>query len=357
MKENIFYVAEYAGDDDDARIAACLREASSWENATVVFAGRDFLIGQAILMYPGMTILVDNCTIRQKDNTFDNMFRGANIHLDPENPYAPALSIEPTKNLRLIGQGKAVVEGCSRNRRGYHPVLMEEQDMTGDYWGFLTYQVLLAMTDQLEIGGLTFTQTRCWAITLDGCTNFHMHDMEIYSQVKNGDGIHLLSGCHHGIIERISGITSDDTVAVQSGFRLPGLPYKNYLAPFTPMDGMEGDRWYPEGLDCHDILIRDIRAGGMMHNVILLPLNGTSIYNVTIENITDTCYQEPYFATVFLYTGIYGEPGRLRDIVVKNIDSLADTCFVSNTSITNLLLSDLSNRKENGRLYGTYRCK
>lgn len=86
----------------------------------------------------------------------------------------------------------------------------------------------------------------------------------------------------------------------------------------------------------------------------LRPLNDTSIYRVTIENITDTCYQEPYFAIVFLYTGIYGEPGKLRDIVVKNIDSLADTCFVSNTSITNLVLSDLATRNKNGRLYGTY---
>ncbi|MEG2698944.1 MAG: hypothetical protein RR951_08440, partial [Ruthenibacterium sp.] len=280
--ENIFYVAEYPGENDSQRIGACLKEASGCAESTVVFSGRDFLISEAILLYAGMTILVDNCTIRQMDGTFDNVFRGANIHLNPDQPSGAALSIDALKNVRLFGRGQAVIEGCAVNRRGYHPILKQEQDMVGDYWGFLTYQVLFVSTTNLEIGGLSFLKTRCWAVTLDLCTNLHLHDLVFHTEVKNGDGIHLLSGCSHGIIERISGTTSDDTVAVQAGFRLPCLPYKNYLAAFTPTEKIYA-QCTPEQLDCHDLQIRDIKAGGQMHNIILLALNDSAIYQVEIE--------------------------------------------------------------------------
>lgn len=352
--ENKFYVSDFPGKDDDEKISRCLKSALACEEPTVIFGGRDFEISRAILLYDNMTVIIDNCTVRQKDLTFDNVFRGANIHLSEDNPSAPALSIDKLKNVRLLGKGRAVIEGCRVNRRGYHTVLAQEQDMTGDYWGFLTYQALFAMTDGLEISGLEFIKTRSWAVTLDLCENFHIHDIAVFSDVKNGDGIHILSGCKNGVIERISGITSDDTVAVESGFVLPCLPYKNYLATFTPADNLYKGLT-TEQLDSHDIIIRDIKAGGKMHNVILLPLNDTSIYNVQIENITDTCRQEPYFATVFIYTGLYGRKGILRDISVKNVYSLADTAFVSNTTVKNLLLSDLETGKDGGKLYGTYK--
>ena len=94
-----------------------------------------------------------------------------------------------------------------------------------------------------------------------------------------------------------------------------------------------------------------------MHGIILLALNDTCIYNICMENIEDIERGKRYFATVFLYTGVYGAPGMLKDIVVRRVGSLADTAFVSNTSITNLLLSEITSKNENGRLYGTFRGK
>lgn len=351
--EPIFYVREYAGQNDDEKIAACLQEASACDRSTVIFDGRDFEISQAVLLSSGMTILVDNCTIRQNDGAFDNVFRGANVVLDPENPSFYTGDIERLSNIRLLGKGNAVIEGCRVNRRGYHTVLKEEQEMTGDFWGFLAYQVMFACIDNLEISGLSFCRTRSWAVTLDLCSHFHIHDLSINSDVKNGDGVHILSGCCYGVIERLSGITSDDMVAVQSGFQLPEYPFKNYLAPFTPTNGEYRKRTVRE-LDCHDIIIRNISAGGKMHNVVLLALNDTCIYDIQIEDITDTCRQDPYFATVFVYTGLYGAPGTLRDISVQRVHALADTAFVSNTTIKNLFLSELTTGKEGGKLYGTF---
>lgn len=351
--ENTFYVSNYDGVTDDDKIRVCMQEAMQCKNPTVVFSGRSFEVSNAILLTSGMTILVDDCTIRQKDGAFDNVFRGANIHLDPAKPTAEAVAIEPLSDVRLLGRGNAVIQGCAQNRRAVHPVLQREMEMTGDYWGFLTYQVLLVCTDKIEISGLHFRDTRGWAITLDLCTRFHIHTVRVDSDVKNGDGIHLLSGCSDGVIENITGSTSDDMIAVQSGFSLPTLPYKNYLAPFTP-SGVVSKSLQTRDLDCHHLVIRNITAGGKMHNIILLALNETCIHHVEIENIRDENRQEPYFATVFLYTGIYGAPGTLRDISVKNVCALADTAFVSNTTIHNLLLSDITTQKENGKLYGTF---
>lgn len=349
--KHVFYVADYPGSNDDERISACLKDASAYDAPTVVFAGRDFVITQAILVSSKMTILVDDCTIRQADLTFDNVFRGANIHLDPDN-FGYVQSIDPQEHVRILGRGKAMIEGCTVNRRGYHPVMEEEQDMVGDYWGFFTHQVLMLRTAHLEIAGLTFVKTRGWCITLEYCTQLHIHDLEIYSTVKNGDGIHLFSGCHDGVVERISGVTSDDTVAINPGFAATTYPHGRMLLPSLPSLCVAGD-WQTD-MDCYNITVRDIRAGGQMHNVMCLALNGTCVHDVLIENVTDTCRGELYMATVFLYTGVYGEPGCLRDIQVKNIDSLADTCLVVNTNIDNLLISGLHSRTQRKRLLGTY---
>ena len=355
--ENIFYVADFDGNNDDERISACLEKASQFENSTVVFANRDFETSQAILLYSGMTVLIDNCVIRQKNETFDNVFRSVNVKLNSNNPYASTSPVKPLKDVRILGKGNAVIEGPTilkksdsndiRNRKGYSNGLLENQDMVGCDWGFLAYQILCVGVDGLEIGGISFVKPKGFAVTIDLCTHIHVYDIDVNSTCKNGDGIHLLSGCSHAIIERITGTTTDDTVAVQSG---------NRLALLSPMEHFY-DTMSKEELSSHHIIIRDVKAGGRYHNVILLPLNETSIYNVTIENITDTSRIEPYHATVFLYTGVYGGPGVLRDITVKNIDSLADTCFVSNVSIDNLTLSNLINRSEKGKLYGTYPVK
>jgi len=348
-----FFVGEYSGENDDERIAACLAEAKRQKGSTVVFRGRNFVISRAVEVGSDMTILVDGCTIKQADGTFDNVFRGANIEIDPEKPFADALSVTPLKNVKILGRGTAVIEGCGKNRRDYHPVLKKEQAMTGDFWGWRTYQMLFCNVKNLEIAGLTFFKTRCWCVTIDLSTDVHVHDLSIFSTVKNGDGVHFLSGCHDILVERVRGRTSDDTVAVQSGLLLFDFPHQNYLYPFTPAKCLY-DKLSLRDLDCHDITIRDITSGGMHHNVICLALSDTCIYNVTIENVRDTCRDDPYPATVFLYAGVYGEPGTLHDITVRGIHSIADTCVSTNVNIDNLLLSDLHQYSAGCRFLGSF---
>ncbi|HPF57018.1 MAG TPA: glycosyl hydrolase family 28 protein, partial [Clostridiales bacterium] len=229
-----FFVNEFPGINDDERITACFAEAKRQKNSTVVFRGRDFVISRAIEVGSDMTILVDDCTIKQADGAFDNVFRGANIKIDSEKPFGDAQDVAPLENVKIIGRGKAVIEGCDKNRRGFHTVLEQEQDMTGDFWGWRTYQMMFCNAKNLEIAGLTFVKTRCWCITIDLSSDVYVHDLSIFSTIKNGDGVHFLSGCHDILVERIKGVTSDDTVAVQSGLLWFEFPFRNYLYPFTP---------------------------------------------------------------------------------------------------------------------------
>ncbi|HNX15547.1 MAG TPA: hypothetical protein PKH29_11935 [Oscillospiraceae bacterium] len=351
--DNTFYVDTFPGKSDDEQIASCLNEAKQQKGSTVIFRGREFIISKAIEVGSDMTVIVDDCTIKQADEAYDNVFRGANIKLDPEKPYEHALEITQLENVKILGRGKAVIEGCEKNRRGFHTVLNEEQDMTGDFWGWRTYQVLFCNAKNLEIAGLTFIKNRCWCITIDFSIEVYVHDLSIFSTVKNGDGVHFMSGCHDILVERIKGRTSDDTVAVQSGLLWFTFPFRNYLYPFTPAKCIY-DKLTTREMDCHDIVIRDITSGGRHHNIACVSMFDTCIYNLTIENIRDTCRDEPYPATVMLYAGIYDVPGTLRDITVRGVHSIADTCVTTNCNIDNFLLSDLHQYGVGCRFLGSF---
>ena len=49
--------------------------------------------------------------IKQKNEVFDNIFRGDNLTIDSENPYGYPVEIRNLKNIKIIGKGTAILEG------------------------------------------------------------------------------------------------------------------------------------------------------------------------------------------------------------------------------------------------------
>ncbi len=205
-----------------------------------------------------------------------------------------------------------------------------------------------ALGEGIEIANLALSQTMSWAISFDACHDVYLHDLEIHSDVKNGDGVDFRSGCHHCRVENITGSTSDDTVAC-TALATPGkkeYPFKNYLYPNEPYGclGIGADR------DIHDITIKNILTGGLCHGVICLTANGNKVYNIEIENIID-CGDGGREATVKLYTG-YGsscQDGDLHDISLKNIVSeTSQYAVLANTKIENLTLDGVVQNNKNG---------
>ena len=351
-----FKVIDYVKDGltDSEIIERCMQEASEVSgNKVILFDGKDYFIDRAIIVFDDTEIYIDGCTIKQNDFVFDNVFRGVNTIVDENDPYGFPLDVKPIKNVKIIGRNGAKIIGTSKPKIGYHTVLKEEQEMTGDFWGWRTHMVSLSLCENVEIGGLSLSQTMGWAITFECGHNLYVHDLDINSNVKNGDGIDFRSGCYDCVVENISGYTSDDTVACSAlrGVGIPVYPYKNYLYPSGPCACL--GREYNS--DIYNVKIKNITTGGLCHGVICLAARGNQVYNVSIEDIHETCEGDRQ-SSVKIYTG-YGDgynPGDIHDISIKNVTSnisqyaVQFAAEVKNVTVENVV----QNNPDGLRIYG-----
>ena len=319
----IFKVCDYVKPElsDSDAIERCMYDASKISgDKTVIFDNRDYCIDRAILVSDNTEIYIDGCTIKQNDEVFDNVFRGTNVIVNEKDPYGVPIDVKPQKNIKIIGKNGAKIIGTSKTKIGYHPILQEEQMMNGDFWGWRTHMFSISLGENIEISGLTLLQTMGWAVSFDCGHDIYIHDLEIHSNVKNGDGIDFRSGCYNCVVENISGYTSDDTVACTalSSSVVSEYPVKNYLYPSEPFGCLA--RNYNR--DIHNIIIKNISTGGLHHGVICLAARGNKVYDVTIENVHEKNDGQRE-SVVKIYTG-YGDgynAGDIHDISVKNITS------------------------------------
>lgn len=352
-----FYVYDYTkgGISDSEAIRNCFADAKKQKKRTIVFDRKTWMIDEAILLPSDTTVIVDNCTIKQMDETFDNIFRGDNLVLDPENPYDCPIDVKELSNIKILGRGRAVLEGPEVNRVGYHTVLEEEQVMVGDFWGWRTHQISISLCKNFELGNLAILKTRGWAVSFDVSENLYIHDIEFFSRVKNGDGIDFRSGCHNCLVENITGETSDDTVActaLASREVLPAVTKSKYLYPSEPAHKMR--KRVPEDYDISNVIVRSVCTQGSEHELICLAAQGCNVYNVLIENITEpengTGWRE---AAVKVYTG-YGNgytPGDLHDITLKNIHATYSDCAAyCNAEVEDIVFKNITH-KDNNKKY------
>lgn len=315
-----FYVKDYLKDSitDSEAIKACLADAAKVEEKTVIISGKDYFLDEAIVLPSNTHVIIDNCTLKQNDRVFDNIFRGENVKVNPEEPYGYPLDVDTIENIKIEGRGAAKLIGTDVPRVGYHPGKNEYQKMIGDFWGWRTMMISFAKADNVEISGVELSQTMCWAITFEWSTNVYLHDMAIYSDCKNGDGIDFRSGCHHCRVENVTGYTSDDGVActaLSKGTRAT-YPNKKSVYPMTVAAGCA------EGYsnDIHDIEVKNVKVGGLHHGMICLAANGNKVYNVNIQNLEEG-EEGAKHSALCIYTG-YGDgytPGDINNINVDGI--------------------------------------
>ncbi len=320
--QHIFYVKDYVkeGITDSEAIECCFAAANMVKGEkTIVFDGKDYRIDRAILVGSDTTIVIDNCTIKQNDFVFDNVFRGNNLVIHAIHPYAEPLDVTPISNVKIIGKGDAYIIGTDKPQTGYHPFFNEYQKMVGDFFGWRTHMFNFSCGTHIEIADLKLRQTMGWAVSFDNCQQVHVHDIDIVSNVKNGDGIDFRSGCNHCVVENITGFTSDDTVACSAlSCGKKERPLSRYLSVSEPYNSSH------ENIDgsVHHITIRNIHTGGHHHGVICLSAQGNQVYDIDIENVVETTDGDRE-ATVKIYTG-YGDgynKGDIHDIRVKNVVS------------------------------------
>ncbi|EPL7298428.1 TPA: hypothetical protein ACPFGO_003676 [Klebsiella pneumoniae] len=277
--------------------------------------------GSALLMHDNLTLSLNSATLKLADGVFDNIIRNKGIVFDPDNPNGVALELNENRNVKIIGSGKdeCFIEGPDVPYTAPHPINGGEPvEWVGDFFGWRTIGILLANCKNYEMSGFTMRKTTCWGISQErGCEGMHLHDIGFDTTVKNGDGIDFRMGCRNGLVENISGNTSDDTVAMTALLNWQtNYPSGNYIWPLQ----VSGDASHPLGDDIENITVQNIKSSSLANQVRLLITNGAKMNNITVSDIEDSGVVA--VTQVIVQTGAYGAPSQLGDMTNITVNGI-----------------------------------
>ena len=285
-------------------------------------------LDRAILV-PGDTVLVlRNCTLKLSDQCRDNFIRSANSGLG-------VAETEPLRNIHIRGEGAARLVGADHPRASgdgskilacpcpYTPEDLcrlapwipperrspdkldfwdahnhsygtdagrEGESQYGDWRGI---GVLLANVEDFSIEGLTIVQSHGWAISLEACSHGRVEHIRfdanmskeidgMLQNMENQDGIDLRNGCHHILINDITGSTGDDVIALTA---IAG-PTVRPGGSLRTTHVMHSD-WSRRESGIHDVIIRNVNAWSQLCYTIRLLACDTHIQNVVIDGVVD----------------------------------------------------------------------
>ncbi len=290
---------------DAERINQAIRVASS-QGLRVVIPRRKmspnsesdiWLLDSAILVQEKTILELNNCHIKLSNRCRDNMIRSANCGLG-------ITDIQPISHVHIYGVGNVLLEGADHPRatgdsaktlgkRTYGTDAgIEGESQTGDWRNI---GILLAFVDHFSIKNLHIKDSHCWAISLERCSfgsiqdiHFNSKEFKMIKGVKetilNQDGLDLRQGCHDINIERITGNTGDDLVALTNikGSTVAGSDTSTMVSAANCREG---------GIDdIRNIFIKQITgySYGGHHIVRFLNAGGLQLYNIVLDGLIDT---------------------------------------------------------------------
>ena len=257
-----------------------------------------WLLDSAILVQDNTTLELDHCHIKLSDRCRDNMIRSANCGLGVTN-------IRPIRHVHISGVGHVLLEGADRPRatgdsaktlgkRTYGTDAgVPGASQTGDWRNI---GILLAAVEHFSIENLHITDSHCWAISLERCAFGRVRDVHFQSDgskvidgvrrtILNQDGLDLRQGCHDITIERITGHTGDDLVALTNIHHAAAVAGSDRSTMVSAASRREG------GLDdIRNIFLKHIagHSRGRHHVVRFLNAGGLRLYNVVLDGLLDT---------------------------------------------------------------------
>lgn len=305
-------------------VTHAIEEALRNESRTAVIGG-NWIIDAVVRIPSHFTLILENCHLRMADGCYSNLF--VNEHHDTD---IGRTVLGTDRNISIIGRGEAVLDGGKYN--GLSETTQLKNGLPPIWKNNL---ILFTNVDGFRISGISCRNQRWWALNFIYCSHgyignidFRACDLSVdengtvyhglswkkYSEilVKNADGIDLRQGCHDVVIEKISGFTEDDTIA------LTGL--NGNLEQTFSVSGLPSDI-------CH-ITVRDVHSAAFCSVVRLLNQDEIRMHDVLIENIYDTSNEMPYFEkglyTVrigdsHLYGKRYPTKEETYNITVKNV--------------------------------------
>ena len=323
-----------------------------------------WLLDSAILVQDNTTLELENCHIKLSDRCRDNMIRSANCGLG-------ITEIQPLKHVHIRGIGNVLIEGADHPRatgdsaktlgkRTYGTDAgVEGESQTGDWRNI---GILLAHVEHFSIENLHVKDAHCWAISLERCSFGRVCDIQFTAEehkmidgvretILNQDGLDLRQGCHDISIERITGRTGDDLVAltnINSATAVAGSVTSTMVSAANCREGGVDD--------IRNIFIRQV-AGyscGGHHVVRFLNAGGLRIYNVVLDGLIDTSPPErPCKATVKIGDanprwGGVTPVGDTNRMFLSNISSASRYTILIAGSLTDSTISNVVRRIPGG---------
>ncbi len=256
---------------DDAAMVQAAVDAAAKCGAAVTIPRFNLRTGQEVWDFPrsvrlhsGSTIILDNCHIRQADNSFDNIFKN-----DICREEAASDARNRQHDIRICGLGHAVLDG------GRHNGLTEYnyKEKNGPHI-FCNCVIHFHNVERFVVDNVTIREQRYWGMTFHYCAEGRITNivLDASGRLHNQDGIDLRMGCHDILIENIMGYSGDDVVA---------LTNLNDCGGTMKVEGLDNS--------IHDVIIRNIQAAGREQRGIVRLLNhyGKKLYNIIIENVID----------------------------------------------------------------------
>lgn len=352
-------------------IYECLKFRTSIEGSVVIILSVDYIISSALLLPENTTFIINDCTIKQADFTFDNVFRSSNVVLDNSNPYYLPEKIDTLRNISIIGVGNAIIQGPDNNLTD--PNNHDSPMVTADVYGARTHTISLCFVDGGEIRGLTFTRPRGWAICFEYCSNYSVHDNYFestnmdspYNYHATGDGIDLRRGCHHFNIFNINGSTTDDLIALNT-CPVAEITPNRYYAAYSMKLTKQLEEQNPRVSDIHDVQINNIVKNGINRRgsgaLIRLNCEGDKeLFNIYISQgvysgyVTEGNRQAIYFSH---FSGPY-TPNSIHDVYISEIkikktSRTIDNVIDARIKLKNVLATHLYNESGGGIFYYSY---
>jgi polygalacturonase len=217
--------------DDAAMIQAAVDAArESGEKVTIprhnARTGKDFWdLPRAVKLYSGSCIVLDNCFLRQSDDSTDNIFKNS-VCRTPEGTKKENRQYD----ICIQGIGNATLDG------GKYNGICEGNWRTLGIELFGNCLIHFQNVERFVVENITFSNQRYWAMNHHCCSEGHISNIRIKAlgDRPNQDGIDLRYGCHSILIENIMGYAGDDVIALtclndrDGALMVEGMDSKNW---------------------------------------------------------------------------------------------------------------------------------
>ena len=302
-------------------------------------------ITETVKLPSDFTVVLDDCFMEMADDVVGGFFKTENLFTE--------WGTDPNKklhNIHIRGEGNPILDG------GKPTMLNEETQKEIGIPVRLNSPIFFMNVEGFSVENINIHHQRYWGMRFQFCSHGEIRNIhfDICRDRRNQDGINLRNGCHHVLIENISGQTGDDMIALSA-------IDKEAASPFEKYDVIVKD----EPWDIHDVEIRNVAGSAVLHPVITMRnQNGARIYNINIENVRDTqqtqtayeegntpLHGEPYvpgkrFALVLLGHNAYtANPAKMGDTYNINFKNLrvrySDSVILTHGALKDIKVSDV----------------